>query len=246
MDSMRPGWSRSQPCSICLMATRCRCRLRAAERARNQRELHAARIARDVALGDVGERADHDVATVLRTQLRRHRLEASAVEQVQEQGFDDVVAVVSERDLGDAVLRGEAVERPAAQPRAQAAHRAPLGHHALDHAVGVLLDDPERHARGAVRYSGSTCAGKPGCFWSRLTASSSKRHRRTALQGQQHVEQRVGILAAGQADHHAIALLDHPVVRDRLAGQGAQARAQAAQRRGGRAHAGCSRYLCSR
>ena len=82
----------------------------------------------------------------------------------------------------------------------------------------------------AVRYPGSTCAGKPGCFWSRLTATSSKLHRRAALQRQQHVEQRVRVLAAGQADHHAVALTDHRVVRDRLAHEPAQARLQAAAR----------------
>ena len=58
-----------------------------------------ARIALDVALGDIGERPDHDVTAVLGLQLRRHGLEFAAVEHVEEQRLDDVVAVVAERDL---------------------------------------------------------------------------------------------------------------------------------------------------
>ena len=47
-------------------------------------------------------------------------------------------------------------------------------------------------------------------------------HRRLALQAQQHVEQRVGVLAAGQADHDDVAVVDHPVVADGLADEAAQ------------------------
>ena len=70
-------------------------------------KLAAAGIARDVALGHVGERADDDVAAVIRQQLRCHGLQAPAEEQVQKEGLDDVVAVVAEGDLGDAVLGGD-------------------------------------------------------------------------------------------------------------------------------------------
>ena len=53
---------------------------------------------------------------------------------------------------------------------------------------------------------------------------------------EQDVEQRVRVLAAGQADHHAIAVLDHAEVFDRLADLAAQPRLQAlegARRLGG-------------
>ncbi len=70
-------------------------------------KLAAARVARDVALGDVGQRPDDDVAAVVGQQLRRHGLQPAAEEQVQEQGLDDVVAVMAEGDLGDAVLGRE-------------------------------------------------------------------------------------------------------------------------------------------
>jgi hypothetical protein len=45
----------------------------------------------------------------------------------------------------------------------------------------------------------------------------SNAHRRALAQRQQHVEQRVAVLAAGQADHHLVAGLDHVEVDDGLA-----------------------------
>ncbi len=39
------------------------------------------------------------------------------------------------------------------------------------------------------RYFGSTCAGKPGCFWSRLTASSVKSISALACSGAQQIQQ---------------------------------------------------------
>ena len=40
----------------------------------------------------------------------------AAVEEVQQEGLDDVVAVVAQRDLGEAVFLGIRVQRAAAQP----------------------------------------------------------------------------------------------------------------------------------
>ena len=54
--------------------------------------------------------------------------------------------MVAERDLGRAELARDAVEHAAPQPRAQRAHRPAFRNHALDDAVGVLLDDAERDA----------------------------------------------------------------------------------------------------
>src|SRR4029079_14924731 len=73
--------------------------LRAAQLARNDRELAAARVSRDVALRAVRERTDDDVLAVITLELRRHRLQARAEEYVQEQRLHDVVAVMAERDL---------------------------------------------------------------------------------------------------------------------------------------------------
>ena len=205
-----------------------RVRLRAAERAGDDREAARARIARDLALRHVGERPDHDMAPVVRAQLRRHRLEPPAEEQVQEQRLDDVVAMMTERDLADAVVRRPVIERAAAQPRAQAAHRPACRDHALDDAVGVLLDHVERHAERA-EILGQHLRRKARLLLVEVDRHELEAHRRRALQRQQDVEQRVGVLAAREADHDLVAVLDHAIVADRLADQAAQLRLQLAE-----------------
>src|SRR6185436_9196254 len=78
--------------------------VRAAQLAGNDAELPGPRIPLDLRLGDVGQRADDDVTAVLGTQFRRHGLEAPAKKQVEEQRLHDVVAMMAQRDLRDAVL----------------------------------------------------------------------------------------------------------------------------------------------
>src|ERR1700734_2015435 len=100
----------------------------------------AAGVALDIALGDISERANDDVPAILGEELGGHCLEAATEEEVQKQCLDDVVTVVAEGDLGDAVLGGEPVKRAAAQARAQAAEGPTFGDDAFDDAVRVLLD----------------------------------------------------------------------------------------------------------
>src|SRR5256886_15912286 len=95
--------------------------------------------------------------------MRRQRLQGPAKEQVEEQRLDDVVTMVPERDLADAVLGGEAVQRPAPQPRAQAAQGASLRDDALHDAVRVLLDDVPRQSqalRSEERRVGKECRSR--------------------------------------------------------------------------------------
>src|SRR3546814_8716234 len=77
--------------------------LRAAEIARNDRERLEPRVFGDITLAAVREWPDHDVATVVGLQLRRHRRQLAAVEQIEKEGRDDVVLVMAERDLGEPV-----------------------------------------------------------------------------------------------------------------------------------------------
>ena len=58
----------------------------------------------DVALADVGQRPDHDMPCVIGPEFRRHGLETPAKEKIQEQRLDDVIPMMPERDLGDAVF----------------------------------------------------------------------------------------------------------------------------------------------
>ena len=120
--------------------------LRAAQRAGNERELHCIGIAREIALADVGQRADDDVTSVIGHELRRHRLQLAAEKKIEKKRCQHVVAVVPERDLRRAEFARNAIQNAPAQARAQRAHRAAGGNDALDDAVGVLFGDMERHA----------------------------------------------------------------------------------------------------
>ena len=81
----------------------------------------------DVGLGALDQRADHLEAAVVGAVARRHRLQLAAVEQVQQERLERVVAVVAERDLVAAEPLGGGVEDAAAQPRAQRAVGRGLG-----------------------------------------------------------------------------------------------------------------------
>src|SRR5690625_1184017 len=98
-------------------------------------------VAGQICFTAIGHGTDHNVALVATQQLRRHGLELAAIEHVEKQGFDNVVAMVAERNLGGADLFGEPVERAATQPRAQTAVGAPFRHQVGDDAVSVLLED---------------------------------------------------------------------------------------------------------
>jgi hypothetical protein len=61
------------------------------------------------------------MGAVVGDQLRRHRLELAAEQQVEKERMHDVVAMVAERDLVGAEFLGGAVDDAAAQARAQRA-----------------------------------------------------------------------------------------------------------------------------
>ena len=90
--------------------------LRAAQVARNDGEGFDVGVADQILLFAVGQRADHHVLAIVAHQLGRHGLELATVEHVEEQGLEDVVAVVAKGNLGATQLLGGAVENTAAQP----------------------------------------------------------------------------------------------------------------------------------
>ena len=133
--------------------------------------------------------------------------------------------MMAERDLGRADLGGDAVEHAAPQPGAQRAHRAALGDHALDDAVRVLLGDAERHA-ARLEEARQHVGGKARLLLVEVDGDDLERERRAAFERQQDVEQAIAVLAAGQADHHAVVRRDQAVLADRLADLPAQALAE--------------------
>jgi hypothetical protein len=182
--------------------------LAAAQGARDDGELPVRGPAHQVLLGHEGQRPDHHVLAVVADQLGRHALELAAEEHVEEERLQHVVAVVAQRDLGGAQLVGHAVQDAAAQPRAQAAHRLALGDLVLDDRVGVLVLDVERHAQ-RLQVGGQHVVGEAGLLLVEVDRDQLEVDGRALLQLEQDVQQAVAVLAARQADHHAVAFLDH-------------------------------------
>jgi hypothetical protein len=100
---------------------------RSAQIARQDGHLAVGREVRQILLRAVDERPDHVVGTVVAGQARRHGREFSPEEQVEQEGFHGVVAVVAERDLGAAEFVGEAVQDRAAEASAHRAGVRPSG-----------------------------------------------------------------------------------------------------------------------
>ena len=94
-------------------------RLRAAQVTWNDRERFRLRKTLNVFFAAVGERADHNVLAVIAHQLRRHAFHLAAVEHVQEQRLQDIVAVMAQRNFGRAQLRRGTIQNAAAQARAE-------------------------------------------------------------------------------------------------------------------------------
>ena len=195
--------------------------LGAAQVAGNNRILLVAREFDDVLFPAVGQRADHHVTVVVAAQLGRHGFHLAAEKHVQEQGFHDVVTVVAEGDLVGADLLGEAVQAAAPQARAQAAGGFPLRHLLLDDGIGVLFQDVVVHPF-FFQVFGQHMLREAGLLLVQVHRHQLEIHRRGVLQIAQNLQHGVGILAAGQAHHHLVAVLDHVEVGDRPAGLAAQ------------------------
>ncbi len=120
--------------------------LAAAQSAGNERKGAQLGPALQIGLFHIGQRADDHMTAVVTHQLGRHALELAAEEQIEEKGFENIVPVVAEGDLGRPQLARHAVENAASQPRAQSAGGLALGDDGLDDGIGVLLLDVKGHA----------------------------------------------------------------------------------------------------
>ncbi len=123
-------------------------------------------------------------------QFGRHRFQPSAEEQVEEQGLDDVVAVVAESHFGDPVFRRKPVERAAPEPGAKAAQGLAFRDDTLHHGVSVLLDDPIRDSQ-RLQVPRQNLLGKIRLLLVEIDRDEIESHRGAAFQRQEDVEQRV-------------------------------------------------------
>ena len=192
--------------------------LAAAEVARDDREFHGTGEFLQIHLGAISERAqNHDVALVI-DQLRRHGCETAAMEEIHEEGLEDILAVVAENQGGAPLLARDAVEIAAPEPRAERAIGAALGQLVGDHRIGILVLDAVRDAVGAeivrqdvfrvIRLALVEIAGK-----------QLDRQQAAPFEVEQQGKQAIGILAARERNQPALAGLHHGEVFDRLAGE---------------------------
>ena len=191
--------------------------LRAAQVAGDDGEGHGRREGGDVALVRIAERADDDVASVPGAELGRHRLERSGVERVQEEGLDEVVAVVPEGDLGAAQLHGRVVEDAAPEAGAGGAGALPLGDDALHHRVGVAADHPVGHGHRpeVVLHDLGREAGLPLI---QVDRDEIEVDGGALAEPHEHVQERVAVLASGHGDQDAVPIADEIEVPHRLGG----------------------------
>ena len=155
------------------------------------------------------------MAPVIGFQLRRHRLHLAVVEHVEKQGLQNVVTMVAKRDLARPDLAGYPIQNAASQARAKRACRLARRHQALDDGIGILFLDVKRHAAG-TQIVGQYMGGKAGLFLVKVDRDQVERNRRARAQHQQNFQHAIAVLAAGQADHHAITVFDHVEIADRL------------------------------
>ena len=103
------------------------------------------------------------MCAVVSHQFGGHGFEFGAKEHVQEQGFDDIVTVMTQGDFGGAQFVGDPVNNTPAQTRTQGAHGFAGGDFVFDDGIGVFGFDVIAHAEG-LQVTGQDVGGKPGLF----------------------------------------------------------------------------------
>ena len=149
------------------------------------------------------------------TSRGRHRLEAAFEEQVQQQRLDEVVRVMAEGDLRGAHLVREAIERAAAQARAQRARRAVgASRSSITSPMFVCSTWHSQPRASHVLLIGAVL--KIFVAGVDVDADDRKADRRALAQHVENLDQRPAVLPAGEADHHAVAVFNQVEVVDRF------------------------------
>ena len=170
--------------------------LRAAEIAGNDRELPVRGVVFQVRFLDVGERTNNDVLTVIGNQFRRHRLHLAAEKHVEKKRVDDVIAMMSERNLGRADFGGDTINHAAPQPRTERTHGLAFRDYALHGRVGVLFLDVKGNVQ-RLQITGKNVLGITGVFLVEIEGEQLEWYRRFFAQLHQDIEHPVAVLTAG-------------------------------------------------
>jgi len=108
---------------------------------------------------------------------------------------------------------GTGIQNAAAQTRAHRARGLARRRQLLDHAVGVFLENVVLEPLG-LQVLRHDARGIARLLLIEMHRHQFEAHRRRVLQVAQDIQQRVGILAAGQAHHDPVAFADHGEVLD--------------------------------
>jgi hypothetical protein len=91
------------------------------------------------------------VRAIVGHEPRRHGLEGPGKEQIEQQGLDEVVEVVTERDLARADLGRQPIQDAAAEPRAERTRRGIVVEQIFDCLADLGVDDAVLPAAGFAR-----------------------------------------------------------------------------------------------
>ena len=130
--------------------------------------------------------------------------------------------MVAQGNLGAFQLIGHAVQNASAQAGAQGAKRFSLRNFVHHDRIGILLFDMKLHAF-LLQVGWQDVFRKTGLLLIEIDRKQLKINRRARLQFEQNIQHRVAVFSAREANHHAVALFNHVVVNNRLAGLAAQA-----------------------
>jgi len=190
--------------------------LRSAEVAGDDREAERLGKAREVGFRRPCERAKHQEVALVVEEFRGHRGQPAAMQEIHQEGLQRILAVMAEDHRLAALLAGDPIEVAAPKPRAKRAIGAPLRDGAHDHRIGVAPLDPMRDAVAGQKVR-QDLGGKTRLRLIQIAGEEIDGQQPTPFQVEEDCEERVGILAAGEADQPAGAGPHHPVDGKRLA-----------------------------
>lgn len=121
--------------------------------------------------------------------------------------------MVTESNFTGTDLLGKAVRGAATQSRAEAAVGAVFGNFFCDNAVGVFVNNVVFNVEELRQYLGREAR----LFLIQINRHQFELYRRVVAQIHENIQHPIGILAARQAHHDAVAEFNHTIVSHRLA-----------------------------
>ncbi|ENN89185.1 hypothetical protein RHSP_62606 [Rhizobium freirei PRF 81] len=182
--------------------------LRATEIAGNDRKLHGGSEFGKIVFRRIGERTQqHQVALVIE-KLRRHGSQPAAMEEVHEEGFENILAMMAEHQRVAAFFAGDAIEIAAAQARTERAIGCPLRHFLLHDRIGIAILNTMRdtNLRQIFRQN---MLRKIRLALIEIAGNQFDGQQPAPFEIEQQRQQTIGILAAGEPDEPALLALQH-------------------------------------